>query len=82
MNQKSGLMLTIASIVLCGLPGMLATLGGIFIAGFGLLANKAQLKLDTNLNQSSVIWTGLGGVCLGVILVAIPILVWVWTKRQ
>ena len=82
MNQKPRLILTIVSFLLCGLPGIFAALVSIFVAGFGLLADKAQLKLDTNLNQSSVIWTGLGGICLGVILVAIPILVWVWTKRQ
>ena len=82
MNQKTGLILTIITLLLCGLPGMLATLGGIFITGFGLLADKAQLKLDTNLDQSSVIWTGLGGVCLGFLLIAIPVLIWLRSKRR
>jgi predicted ABC-type sugar transport system permease subunit len=82
MNQKTGLVLTIVSLVLCGLPGLLSGLGGVFIAGFGLLADKAQLKLDTNLDQMSVIWTGLGGICLGLVLIAIPILLWLWTRRH
>ena len=82
MNQKTGLVLTIVSLALCGLPGILSGLGGVFIAGFGLLADKAQLKLDTNLDQMSVIWTGLGGICLGLVLIAIPILLWLWTRRH
>jgi hypothetical protein len=48
---------------------------------FGLLADRSQLRLDTNINQSSVLFTGAGGICLGLILVAIPILVWVLTMR-
>ena len=82
MNQKTGLVLTIVSLALCGLPGILSGLGGVFIAGFGLLADKSQLKLDTNLDQSSVIWTGLGGICFGLVLIAIPILLWLWTRRH
>jgi len=82
MKQKTGLVLTIVAFVLCGLPGVVSTWGGILITTFGLLADKAQLKLDTNLDQSSVIGTGLGGICLGLLLVAIPILIWLWIKRQ
>ena len=82
MNQKTGLILTIVTLILCGLPGMLTILGGIFVAGFGFLADKAQLKLDTNLDKLSVIGSGLGGVCLGLILIAIPIATWFWTKRH
>ena len=82
MNRKTGLILTLIALVLCGITGMLTCLGGFFVANFGLLADQAQLKLDTNLVKSPVIWTGLGGVCLGVILTAIPLLVWVWTRRH
>jgi hypothetical protein len=82
MNQKTSLTLTIAALVLCGLPGILSAVGGILITGLGLLADNAQLKLDTNLEQSSVMWTGLGGICLGLVLIVIPILVWVWTHRR
>ena len=82
MNQKTGLILTIVTLVLCGLPGILTIFGGIFVAGFGFLADKAQLKLDTNLDKASVIWTGLGGLCLGVVLIAIPLVIWFWSRRR
>ncbi len=82
MKKKSGFVLSIVTLIFCGLPGMLATLGGIVIAGFGFMADKAQLKLDTNLDQVSVIWTGLGGVCAGLFLIAIPVLIWLWYKRR
>jgi hypothetical protein len=82
MKQKTRFALVAASLVLCGFPGILSAVSGFLIAGLGLLADKAQLKLDTNLDQSSVLWAGLGGVCLGVILVAIPLLVWYLTRRR
>jgi hypothetical protein len=82
MNRKKGLILTIVTIVVCGFPGILSGLGGILIAGFGLLADRSQLKLDTNLDQSSVVLTGVGGIWIGLILVAIPILVWILGMRH
>jgi len=82
MNRKTGLIWTVISIVVCGVPGMLVTIAGFFIASFGLLADKAQLKLDTNLDQMSVIFTGMGGFCIGLIFAAIPILIWLRNKRQ
>jgi hypothetical protein len=82
MNRKTGFTLTIITVILCGLPGIITALSGIFVAGSGFLADKAQLKLDTNLDQSSVILTGMGGVCLGIVLIAIPILIWLWSKRH
>jgi predicted ABC-type sugar transport system permease subunit len=82
MNRKTGFTLTIITIILCGLPGILTALGGIFVTSSGFLADKAQLKLDTNLDQSSVILTGVGGVCLGLVLIAIPILIWLWSRRH
>jgi predicted ABC-type sugar transport system permease subunit len=82
MNRRTGLFLTIVTFIVCGCPGILAGVGGILIAGFGLLADKAQLKLDTNLDQASVVLNGMGGVCLGLILVAIPVAVWLLTARH
>ncbi len=82
MNPKSSLVLTIVAAFLCGLPGILSAVTGFLITGFGLLADEAQLKLDTNLDKVSVIWSGLGGIFLGVILIAIPILIWFWSRRR
>ena len=82
MNSKISLILTIVTSLLCGLPGFFSAVIGFFIAGFGLLADRAQLKLDTNLDKASVIWTGLGGLCLGVVLIAIPVVIWFWSRRR
>lgn len=82
MNPKTSLILTIATALLCGLPGFFSAVIGLFITGFGLLADTAQLKLDTDLDKASVLWTGLGGIFLGVILIAIPIAVWFWSRRR
>jgi predicted ABC-type sugar transport system permease subunit len=82
MNRQTGLFLTIVTFIVCGCPGILSGLGGILIAGFGLLADEAQLKLDTNLDHTSVVLNGMGGVCLGLFLVAIPVTVWLLTVRH
>jgi len=82
MNRQTGLTLTIFTLLLCGLPGLLSCLGGFLIANFGLLADAAQLKLDTNLDQDSVILTGGGGICAGLILLAIPLGIWLRTARS
>lgn len=82
MKQGPGIIFTLAAVILCGCPGMLTAMGGGFVTVFGLLADKAQLKLDTNLDKASVIWTGLGGLCLGVVLVAIPVVIWLWSRRR
>jgi hypothetical protein len=37
MIQKPNLILVIAAIIACGIPGILSGLGGIFFTGFGLL---------------------------------------------
>ena len=52
--------LTIVTIIVCGVPGILFSLRGILIAGFDPLVDKAQLKLDTDLDQTSMTLTGLG----------------------
>jgi len=82
IKKTSSLIITIIFLVLCGIPGIISCLGGMFIAVFGLSADKAQLKLDTNLDQGPVILTGVGGICLGLILAAIPILIWLWATRH
>jgi hypothetical protein len=82
MNSKTSLVLTIVTALLCGLPEILSAVVGFLITVLGLLTDKAQLKLDTNLDKASVIWSGLGGICLGVVLIAIPIVVWFWTRRR
>ena len=82
MKNKSGFVFSIVTLIFCGCPGMLICLGGFVIANLGLMAAKAQLKVDTNLDQSSVISTGLGGVCLGFLLIVIPVLSWLWSNRR
>ena len=82
MKRQTGLILTIVTLVLCGFPGIVSCLGGFLSAGFGLLADGPQLKLDTNLDQASIVLTGAGGICLGLILVAVPIGVWLLSARH
>lgn len=82
MNRPINFIFWLA-LVLCGLPGALVGLSGLIIAALGLLADTAQLKLDTNLDRWTVVLVGAGGICLGLVLIAIPIaFCWWWWQSK
>ncbi len=72
----------ILSAILCGIPGIIACLAGCLTFLFGFLSDAAQLKLDTNLERSRLILTGIEGIVLGLILIAIPVGLWLVKKRR
>jgi hypothetical protein len=61
------------TIIFCGIPGLLAILGGILVTLIGLLANTRQLKLDTNLDRQKVIYAGLIALIVGLALFSFPL---------
>jgi hypothetical protein len=68
--MQAGQFLSTIILIIIGCLGVISSLGGLLIFGFGLLANAPQLKLDTNLDRSSVTLSGAGGITLGIILIA------------
>jgi hypothetical protein len=68
--MQAGQFLSTIILIIIGCLGVISSLVGLLIFGFGLLANAPQLKLDTNLDRSSVTLSGAGGITLGIILIA------------
>ena len=80
MNRTTALIITIATAVLCGCPGLGTCLYGAYTAiasvAFGATAGAGGGDLMVP------ILTGVGSVCGGIILIAIPVAVGFFTLRN
>ena len=79
-NRTKGLIATIASVILCGCPGL-------FLCIFGGLAASGNMPFNTDFNGVSNSGTlpptaGIVLVCLSVIFIAIPIVVGFLSLRK
>ena len=78
-NRTTAIILTIASVLLCGCPGIVA-------CGFGI-AIAAGMPVTTTVNgysstQSLPVAYGIGLLCVAIIFIIIPIVVGVLTLRK
>ena len=78
-NRTTAIILTVASVLLCGCPGLIACIFGVLIA--------TGVPFETTLNgytstQPLPVGYGIGALCAAVILVIIPVVVGVLTLRK
>lgn len=79
MNRTTAIILTIASVVLCGCPGLfLCVFGGLVAAGAPVTTELNGVSNSTTLPTSY----GIAMLCLAVILIIIPIVVAFLTLRN
>jgi hypothetical protein len=80
MNRNTALIVTAASVVLCGCPGLFACLFG---AIFALTSQVPGADIDVfgSSDPTAALLTGLAALCVGVILVVIPVAVGFFTLR-
>jgi hypothetical protein len=84
MNRTTAIIITVVTSVFCGCPGLGTCLWGVIFGiggAFGtgtVTVNGATQPMDPTMG----ILTGLGAVCGGIILIAIPIVVGVLTLRN
>ncbi len=80
-DKTKGLIATLATTVLCGLPGLLMLcMGGIFaVAG---MIPGAEINVFGSSDPGSAIAMGLGMLCVSVIFIAIPVVVGLKTLRR
>jgi hypothetical protein len=79
-NRTTAIILTVASVLLCGCPGLALCIGGILtIAGLMPYTTTVNGYTTTGVAPS---WLGIVGLCLSVIFVVIPIVVGVLTLRK
>jgi hypothetical protein len=75
-------LLPILTSLIFGCPGSCLCLGGGLVLFFALLADTAQLKLDTNLDRADLITGGLLALAASLLLLAIPLIAWVRSARK
>jgi hypothetical protein len=80
MNRQTALIVTIATAVLCGCPGLFSCLGGLLTSVISFIPN-ADINIGGSTDPTAALATGVGGICVGFILVAIPVAVWFFTMR-
>lgn len=79
-NRTTGIILTILAVLLFGCPGLFCLCSGLVGAMVGLSGDPYYyLGVDTEPDTALV--AGLSIICLSVILIAIPIIVGVFTIR-
>ena len=81
MDKKTtGIVATVASIILCGLPGLCFCLIGAITAG-GIMPYNYEFGNQTSSGTMPTSW-GYAFLCLALILILIPVLVGVLTLRK
>lgn len=78
-NRTTAIILTVASVLLCGCPALIACIFGALIA-FGMPFNTTVNGYTST--QTFPVGYGIGLLCLAVILIIIPIVVGVLTLRK
>ena len=82
MDKKTtGIIATVATGLLCGCPGLLSLCMGAMYAVVSQVPD-AQIDMFGSSNPADALTFGIGGICLGIVLVAIPIVVGVLMLRK
>ena len=80
-NRNTSLIATIAATVLCGCPGMFGLCFGL-TSVFASFVPGAQIDVFGSNDPQAATTMGLVTLCLSVIFIAIPIIVWFVTRRK
>ncbi len=80
MNRTTAIILTVATALLCGCPGLFVCLGGVLTA-VGLGTYTSDL-MGTASSGATPTWYGVAGICGGLFLIAIPVIVGILTLRK
>jgi len=79
-KRTTGIIATLAATLFCGLPGLIVFCITPIIAFFVPLQSSGG-GIDRNMGPAAAIFTGLGIMCLGLLLIAIPVIVGAVTLR-
>lgn len=81
MSRQTGIIATVAAAVLCGCPGLFACFWGVIAAGVSFVPG-ADIDIGGSSDPQTALLTGLGALCGGLILIAIPVAVGFFTLRK
>ncbi|GAB4496233.1 MAG: hypothetical protein OHK003_00630 [Anaerolineales bacterium] len=80
-KKNTGLIATIAAVVLCGCPGILMCFMGAMYAFAGSVPG-ANIDINGSSDPTSAITLGITLLCVSIIFIAIPIAVGFFTMRK
>lgn len=80
-GRTAGILTTSVAAIMCGCPGILMLCGGVVLA-FASFIPGAQFDLPSDNSPRSALALGLSALCLGTILIAIPLLVGLLSLRN
>ena len=80
-NRNTGIIATIAAVILCGCPGLFMCFFGATFAMAGLTPG-ADIDVMGSSDPTTALATGLGTICASLIFIAIPIAVGFFTLRK
>ncbi|MBI3172486.1 MAG: hypothetical protein HYZ25_02105 [Chloroflexi bacterium] len=80
-NKNTGIIATVAAALLCGCPGLASLCWGITSAAASFMPG-ADININGSSSPQSALFAGLGGLCVGIIFIAIPVVVGFLTLRK
>jgi hypothetical protein len=80
-KRTVGIIATIATVLLCGCPGLMGLCSGAMFAIVGMIPG-AKIDMAGSSDPAAAIGFGIASMCIGVIFVAIPIVVAAVTLRK
>ncbi len=80
MDRNTGLIVTIVAAVLCGCPGIFSCFMGMLFSVISFIPD-ADIDVFGSSDPTSALMFGVGQVCVGLILIVIPVAAWYFTVR-
>ena len=80
-KRTVGIIATFVTVLLCGCPGLVSLFGGIIFAIVSRIPG-ADIDIFGSNDPASALNFGIGGICLGVFLIVIPLVVGILTLRN
>lgn len=71
-KRQTGIIATVVATLLCGCPGLFSLCFG---AIFAVVSRMPDTEYSGDLTPESALGIGIGGLCLGIVFVIIPIVV-------
>jgi hypothetical protein len=80
-KRTTGIVITIAATVLCGCPGIFSLCWG-GIAAIVSFVPGADINIGGSSDPAAALWTGVGALCGGLLLIVIPVVVGFFALRN
>ncbi len=80
-KRTAGIIGLVAAILLCGLPGLCGLCAGPLFVVIGLIPGS-EIDIFGGSDPGTAIGYGVGTICVSVLFVAIPVLVWYFALRK